>query len=147
MKLPRNAKVFRGQLDAAPFASVAFLLLIFLVLQSKLVFSPGIRVDIDLPQVPTDLPGTSHPTAVVAIDRTGLIYYDGQRITLSDLRVRLRAVVQNSKEPVTLEVRADKTVTLESSLPLLSLAHAVGMREALFATRTRTEPVFKSRPK
>jgi biopolymer transport protein ExbD len=143
MKLPRNAKVFRGQLDAAPFASVAFLLLIFLVLQSKLVFSPGVRVDIDLPQVTTDLPGTSYPTVVVAIDRTGLIYYDGQRTTLADLRVRLRAAVQNSKEPVTLEVRADKAVTLESTLPLLSLAHAVGMREALFATRTRTEPVFK----
>ena len=67
MKLPRNVKIFRGQLDAAPFASVAFLLLIFLVLQSKLVFTPGLLLRIDAPEVPLDLPGTANPTVVVAV--------------------------------------------------------------------------------
>jgi biopolymer transport protein ExbD len=147
MRLPRNVKVFRGQLDAAPFAGVTFLLLIFLVLQSRLVFTPGIRIDIDLPEVPTDLPGTANPTVVVAIDRSGLIYYDGQRTTLANLRARLRTITEKSREPVTLEVRADKAVTLESTAPLLSLAHETGMREALFVTRTRTEPIFKTKRK
>ena len=31
MKFPRNARIFRGQLDAAPFAAVFFLLVIFLM--------------------------------------------------------------------------------------------------------------------
>ncbi len=45
MRLPRNAKIFRGQLDAAPFAGVTFLLLLYLVFQSKLVFMPGVRIE------------------------------------------------------------------------------------------------------
>ena len=47
MKFPRNARIFRGQLDAAPFASVFFLLVIFVMLGSVLQ-TPGVRVD--LPQ-------------------------------------------------------------------------------------------------
>ena len=32
MKLPRNAKIFSGQLDAAPFAAIFFLLVLFVLL-------------------------------------------------------------------------------------------------------------------
>jgi biopolymer transport protein ExbD len=145
MKLPRNVKVFRGQLDAAPIAGVAFLLLIFLVLESKLVFTPGIRINIDLPEVTGTLPGSARPTAVVAIDRNGLLYYDGQTTSLNALRNALLAEVEKTSEPLTLEVRADKSVTLESTAPLLAMAHEVGIKEALFATRTRTGPIRPAR--
>lgn len=40
MRFPRNAKIFRGHLDAAPLAGVFFLLLIFLLLTS-LIYTPG----------------------------------------------------------------------------------------------------------
>src|SRR5512133_145497 len=111
MKLPRNVKIFRGQLDAAPFASVAFLLLIFLVLQSKLVFTPGLLLRIDVPEVPVDLAGTLSSTVVVAVDRTGQIYCESQATTLTNLRTHLKTLVQQSKEPLTLEVQADKAAT------------------------------------
>ncbi len=140
MRLPRNAKIFRGQLDAAPFAGVSFLLLMFLVLQSKLVFTPSIRLD--LPEVPVDLPGTAQPTVVVAIDRTGQLYYESQAVTnLVDLRNRLRTAVQHSAEPLTLEVQADKSATFETTFPVLSLAWETGIHEARFATRPRPEPI------
>ena len=42
MRFPRNAKIFRGQLDAAPLAGVFFLLLIFFLLSSRLAFTPGV---------------------------------------------------------------------------------------------------------
>jgi biopolymer transport protein ExbD len=147
MKLPRNVKIFRGQLDAAPFASVAFLLLIFFVLQSKLVFTPGVLLRIDSPEVPVDLAGTPNPTVVVAVDRTGQIYCDNQATTLNGLRQRLKAVVQQSKEPVTMEVQADKAATWETTAPLLGLAKEAGMREALIVTRPRLEPIIRSRRK
>ncbi len=142
MRLPRNAKIFRGQLDAAPFAGVSFLLLIFLVLQSKLVFTPTIQVD--LPEVPVDLPGTAEATVVVAIDRTGQIYFESQAVTgLEDLRDRLRAAVEKSKEPLVLEVQADKSTTFEITGPVLSLASEAGFREARFAVRPRLGPLFQ----
>jgi biopolymer transport protein ExbD len=142
MRLPRNAKVFRGQLDAAPFAGVSFLILMFLVLHSKLVFTPSIRVD--LPQVPVDLPGTTSPTVVVAIDRAGQIYFESQAVAdLADLRNRLRSAVQNSGEPLTLEVQADKSATFEITNPVLSLAAEAGFKEARFAVRPRLEPLVE----
>jgi biopolymer transport protein ExbD len=96
-----------------------------------------------LPEVPVDLPGTPNATVVVAIDQHGQIYYDGQAaIDLADLRARLRAVVERSEEPVTLEVQADKAATLETTAPVLSLAHDVGMSGALLVTRPRPGPVF-----
>jgi biopolymer transport protein ExbD len=147
MKLPRNVKIFRGQLDAAPFASVAFLLLIFLVLQSKLVFTPGLLLRIDVPEVPVDLAGTVNPTVVVAVDRTGQIYCDSQATTLTNLRAHLKNVVRQAKEPVTLEVQADKAASWETTAPLLSLAKEAGVREALIVTRPRLEPITKPRRK
>ena len=45
MKFPRNARILRGQLDFAPFASVFFLVIIFVSLGS-LVYTPGVRVEV-----------------------------------------------------------------------------------------------------
>jgi len=44
MKFRRNLRIIRGQLDVAPFASVFFLLVIFILFNSSLVFTPGIAV-------------------------------------------------------------------------------------------------------
>ena len=146
MRLPRNAKVFRGQLDAAPFAGISFLILLFVVLQSKLVFTPGIRID--LPEVGANLPGTANPTAVVAIDRTGQVYYESQAVVnLADLRARLRTVVQSSRQPVTLEVQADKAANWETTAPVLALAAELGMPHAFLVTRSRAEPIIQTRRK
>lgn len=145
MRLPRNAKIFRGQLDAAPFAGVMFLLLLFIVLQSKLVFTPGIRID--LPEVDAELPGIPGPSVVVAVDRSGQVYYESQAVaSLADLRDRLRAAVRQSKSPLTLEVMVDKSATLEHWAPVLSLAGEAGMERALLVTRPRTEPIKEPAP-
>ena len=144
MRLPRNVKIFRGQLDAAPFAGVNFLLLLFLVLQSKLVFAPSLRVD--LPEVPLDVPGTAQPVMVVAVDRLGQLYYESQAVTnLTDLRNRLRAAVQQAKTPPVLEVQADKSANFQTTLPVLSIAAEIGVREARLAIRPQPEPIIKRR--
>ena len=43
MKFPRNARITRGLQDAAPYASVFFLLVLFVMLGS-LVYTPGVQV-------------------------------------------------------------------------------------------------------
>jgi biopolymer transport protein ExbD len=143
MRLPRNAKVFRGQLDAAPFAGLTFLLLLFILLQSKLVFTPVIPID--LPQVPGDLPGTASPTVVLAVDRSGQIYYESQAVTsLADLRARLRTAVHDSPEPLSLELQIDESATLKTTAPLLSLASELGVRHAWLVTRPKPQPIAKA---
>ena len=135
MKFPRNATIFRGQLDAAPFAAVFFLLVIFMMLGS-LIYTPGARVELQLPRA-DGLPGTDKPSVSVAIDADGRLYYENQWIEESELRRRLQAAVKKSAEPLTLVVQADKAVSYERCLNLTLLGRDAGIAEALLATLPR----------
>jgi biopolymer transport protein ExbD len=138
MRFPHNAKIYRGQIDAAPFLGVFFLLIIFLLLNSSLVFTPG--VPITLPQG-VNLPGTDKPTAVVAIDSSGHFYFENQLCDEARLKERLQIAVQRSSEPVTLVVQADKDVAR-----LGMMARSLGIREMLQAVRPPVIPVPAAAP-
>jgi biopolymer transport protein ExbD len=133
MKFPRNARIFRGRLDAAPLASVFFLLAMFLLL-AGLTYTPGVRLQLPLAD---DLPGLDRPTIPVAVDSSGRLYFENQLIDEAQLRLRLRQAVTNSAEPLALLVQADKAVTYEQLVRLSLLAREAGMREALLATLPR----------
>ncbi len=138
MRFPRANKIFRGQLDAAPFAGVFFLLVIFMLLSSSMVFLPG--VPISLPDA-ANLPGTTNATLVVAVDAAGQIYFDNQLTPENQLKVHLRVAAQSSSEPLTLVVQADKSVTYETLIHLSQLAQEAGIKEVLLATRPPVTPV------
>ena len=146
MKFTRTATIFRGQLDAAPFAAVFFLLVIFMMLGS-LVYTPGARLELQLPHA-NGLPGTDKPSVSVAIDADGRLYYENQWIEESELRRRLRETVKKSAEPLTLVVQADKAVSYEMCLRLALLGREAGISEALLATlpRSYAAPASRSLP-
>ena len=133
MKFPRNARIFRGQLDAAPFATVLFLLVIFLMLGS-LVYTPGTHIQLPLAD---GLAGTDKRPVAVAVDANGRFYFENQSIEENELKARLRKVVSESTEPLALVVRADKAVTYEMFTRLAVLAQQVGISEAVWATLPR----------
>lgn len=133
MKFPRNARIFRGQLDAAPFAAVLFLLVLFLMLGSR-VYTPGVRLQLP---VTGNLPGTDKPTVAVAIDGQGRFYYENQVIEQKQLAVRLRQVVQQSSQPLALLIQADKSVSYDQLMGLTIMARDVGIMEAWLATLPR----------
>src|ERR1035441_8866734 len=89
MKFPRNARIARGQLDVAPFAAVFFLLVIFMLLGS-LVYTPGARLQLQLPRA-DGLAGTDKPTVSVVIGKEPLrrtIARSGSRSTWRRTRKR-----------------------------------------------------------
>ena len=133
MKFPRNARIFRGQLEMAPFAAVFFLLVIFMMLAS-LVYTPGVRLQ--LPEA-DNLPGTDKPTVKVALDKNGRLYFEDQGIEEADLKVRLKEAAKRSAEPLTLIVLMDKEVSYEMWRRLTLLARDQGITEALLATLPR----------
>jgi len=141
MRFPRNTKIFRGQLDAAPFAGVFFLLLIFLLLSSSLVFTPG--VPIQLPEA-LDLAGTANRTLVVAVDENGQLYFENQTIDRERLKEELKNAVSLAREPLTLVVRADKKVQIQELMPVWLLARSAGIREIIQATRPSVVPTAVS---
>ncbi len=133
MKFPRNARIFRGRLDVAPFAAVFFLLVIFLMLGS-LVYTPGIRLQLP---VAADLPGTDRPTIAVAVDENGNLYFQNQLITEQQLTKSLRSVVASSPEPLTLIVQADRAVHYERLIQVTMIAREAGIYSAWLATLPR----------
>ena len=133
MKFPRNAKVFRGQLDAAPMAGVFFLLVLFITLNTNLVFTPGVRID--LPKVEgRPLAGISGPIVMVAMDISGNLYFENQIIPADQLSSKLK-ILSTAKPDTTLIVQADKEVKLDSFFHLSKLASEAGIRQTLLASR------------
>lgn len=132
MRFPRNKQIFRGQLDVAAFAGVFFILLIFVLLHSQLVFTPG--VPIRLPEA-EDLPGVVGHTVVVAVDASGQYYFESQVTHERLLRQRLAEEVNASREPITLIIQADKSVTWDDVKKLGLLARKAGVKDAILATR------------
>ena len=133
MKFPRNTRLLRSPFEIAPFAAVFFLLVIFLML-GALLPTPGLPL-----QLPTasDLPGTDKPTVAVAVDSSGRFYFENQMVNEAGLNSALKSVVKNSREPLTLVIQADKSVTYEQLVRLTMLARDVGIHDVLLATLPR----------
>jgi biopolymer transport protein ExbD len=133
MKFPRNVRIVRSQIDAAPYASVFFLLVVFVLLGSFL-YTPGVHLQ--LPEA-GDLPGTDRPTIAVAVDKWGRYYFQNQLVPENELANRLSAAVAQVAQPLTLVVQADKDVTDEHLIRLTMLARQAGIHDLLLATLPR----------
>jgi biopolymer transport protein ExbD len=102
MKFPRNAKIFRGQLEVAPVMSVLFLLIIFILLNSSLVYTPGLPLRMPAARGEAD----ERPRIVVRVNAEGRLMIDGQPVAEETLRQRLKEAKDESANGVVLEVRA-----------------------------------------
>jgi biopolymer transport protein ExbD len=130
MKFPRRTRLLRNPFEATAYASVFFLLVLFLSLGSRL-YTPGVRIH--LPEV-ADLPGTDRPTITVAMDANGQYYFHNQVSTAAQLKQHLAQAVTQAPEPLTLVIMMDKTVRFEAVLGLQLLAREAGLTEVLIAT-------------
>jgi biopolymer transport protein ExbD len=137
MRFPRHTKVFRGQLDAAPYAGVFFLLTMFVLLNSSIVFTPGLPIQ--LPEA-TDVPGVTGPTIAIAVDDGSRIYFDNQVTNEERLRQRLRDSVASTPD-ITLVIHADGKVEWATLARLMLLARDAGVKKAVQATRPPVVPV------
>jgi biopolymer transport protein ExbD len=133
MKFPRNTRPSRSPFDIAPFAAVFFLLVIFVMLA---VFLPVPGIPLQLPQA-DDLPGTDKPSVVVAVDSSGRYYFANQIISEAGLNSALKSAAKKSREPLTLVIQADKSVTYEQLVHLTLLARDAGITNTLLATLPR----------
>jgi biopolymer transport protein ExbD len=133
MKFTRNVRIFQTRLQAAPFAAVFFLLLMFLLL-STLLYTPGVRLDLPVAE---GLPGTDQPTVSVAIDANGRLYFQNELVEEDSLATSLHREVTNAPEPLTLLIHADAKVTTDQLLHLSMLARRAGITNGLLATLPR----------
>lgn len=139
MKFQRNAKIFKGSMDVAPFACVFFLLAMFMMM-ANLVYTPGVAIDLQLP-AGGDLQGSDKLAAAVAIDANGRLYYQNQAINRRDLQQKLKSLVSGAPEPMVLVIEADKAVTHDALVRMAVMAKEAGFIEARLATLPRPLPL------
>jgi biopolymer transport protein ExbD len=132
MRFPRNKQIFRGQLDVGAFLGVFFVLVIFVMLNSSLVFTPGLPIH--LPDA-EDLPGIAGETLIMAVDASGQFYFDNQLTPERLLKQRLAEEVNKSRQPLTLVVEADKNVSWDTLKNVALLARKAGIKNVFGATR------------
>ena len=125
MKFPRNARIFRGQLDAAPFAIVFFLILMFMMLAS-LVYTPGVHLHLPIAD---NLAGTDQPTVSVAVDSSGRLFYKNQLVEEAELRQQLKQAASALGQPLTLLVEADEAVSYKTLIHLTMIARDAGISQ------------------
>lgn len=100
---------------------------------------PGSRIE--LPEVP-DQPGVTTPAVIVAVNMNGQFFYENQLVKdPSELQVRLAAAAKQSREPLTLVLRLDKAVAVETFIQLSEMARQAGFRDAVLSTRPPLKPV------
>lgn len=132
MRFPRNKQIFRGQLDVAAFAGMLFILLVFILLRSQLVFTPG--VPIRLP-VAEELPGVIGRSVVVSVDANGHFYFENQITHERLLRSRLANLAAEAPDPLTLVIQADEAVSYGRVMELVSLGRQAGVKVGALGTR------------
>lgn len=93
MRFPRQAKIFRGQLDAVPAAGLVFLLLIFMQL-SSLLYTPGVLVHLN------------NPAATIRIAADGGMHFGTNSYTEAQTNL-LRAALRHSAAGPPFDLRAD----------------------------------------
>jgi biopolymer transport protein ExbD len=136
MKFPRTAKILGGQSDAAPYAAVFFLLVIFMLI-AALLPTPGVGLSlVNLPEA-DNLSGVNQPAISVAIDSSNRLYFANQLIAAAQLKASLSNAVSHASAPLTLVIQADKTVSYDEVLQLSLLARDAGITNALLATLPR----------
>jgi biopolymer transport protein ExbD len=138
MKFPRNTRLLRNPFDIAPFAAVFFLLVILLML-GTLLPTPGIPLQLPAAEntAGKDLPGTDQPSVAVAVGADGRFYFANQIVSQEQLKSNLTDAARKSREPLTLVIHADQTVTYEQLVKLTLLARDAGIQNALLATLPR----------
>ncbi len=95
MKFVRNAKIFRGHLDAAPAVGVFFLFALMVLLHSTITFTPGLLLQLG------EVGKGTNAVPVLKIGVEGQAYYKGDPVGLGQLgKLWLEQAIEGKAPPL-----------------------------------------------
>lgn len=120
--------------DITPLVDVVFLLLIFFMLSTTFVVSPGIRIN--LPQAQAEPVRSEQRDLRVKIAAEGVLYVDDQRLSLEDLVERLRGAARTSMDTLVV-IEADENTAHKYVVEVMDRAKSAGLSRLAIATRPK----------
>lgn len=138
MRFQRTTRLFRGQLDLAPFLCVLFPIALAAMLHGHLVLPRGHRIALPASAAgPATAPG--EPTLILAVDKHQRLYFENQVTTLQSLEQTLSRRSRNQR-PGILLVEADVSVPHGFLMGISDLARRSGMKEIVLSTLPASTP-------
>jgi biopolymer transport protein ExbD len=98
----------------------------------------GMRIA--LPVAP-DKPGVNTPSVMVAVNANGQYFYENQLVREdADLQTKLAHATATSHEPLTLVLKMDREVVVDTCVKLCEMARKAGFEKVLLGTRPALRP-------
>ncbi|MEW6062682.1 MAG: biopolymer transporter ExbD [Bacteroidota bacterium] len=134
MKFERKHQI-QPNFNYASLTDIVLQLLIFFLLSSSFVSSPGIKVA--LPKAQTSDIQADRQT-VITITQGGKLYLNTDEVTTSTLAQRLIPLLDRDREQVVI-IRADQEVSLQKAVEVIDIAKGVGAQKFMIATEPEEE--------
>ena len=115
--------------DIAPLIDIVFQQLIYFLLTSSFVLSPGIQVK--LPKAATSK-SLSASNLVITLTKDHVVYWNEEVVTLKELREKLK----NERGGKAVLIRADRHAYVDKLIELWDLCRDTGYEEVHIATLT-----------
>lgn len=132
--LPKRGRDSVPQVDMTPMVDCVFLLLIFFMISTSFVETPGLTIK--LPEATTQTIAREPKEIKIYLDKAGTIFHNDRPVTVEQLKVMLRepgaAVGQT-----TFLLLADREAKHGQVVMLMDLAQSAGIGKLAIATEQR----------
>jgi len=123
-----------SQLDMTPLVDVVFNLLIFFMLSTTFVTTPGIKIN--LPEASSKELKVQEKEVRIALTKKGKIYLNRKLVTLDDVRKILKQKARINPKMLVI-IQADEQVTHGKVVQIMDIAKSSGLNKLAIATRPR----------
>ena len=144
MKFKRRVAIFSGQLELTPLIDVVLLLLIFFVLSSSLIFSPGIRIELPESTASTDVQSTD---LEIKITDKNEVYFRNKLISPLDVDEELHRELADVKDKLAhgdeiprLIINADEKIPWGRVIHIMDIAWTEGFHVQFAGVRLKEAP-------
>lgn len=125
-----------ADINMTPLIDVMLVLLVIFIITAPL-FSHAIRLD--LPKVAAEAARETPQTVTLSIDGAGRIFWNGQPVSLDEMRVRFAAAAKAPKQP-DLQLRAERSTRYEVIAQVMGAAQQAGLERIGFVTEPPAVP-------
>ncbi len=119
-------------LDITPLVDVVFLLLIFFMLSTTFIVSPGIRIN--LPKAQAEAVKRESREIRVKIDAQGNYFFGDRRASVDDLAERFRQASRANRDTLVV-IEADEATAHRFVVEVMDRAKTAGLNRLAIATR------------
>ena len=114
----------KSSIDLTPLLDVVMLLIFFFLITGSFLSTSEKQINIDLPTSSEDS-SSSNSGLLIEIDKTGMIFWNGQQAQEMDLPKLIGASLQNNRDQL-VRIKGDKEVNYQKIIEIMDIVKKSG---------------------